>query len=111
MDQALPDPGTSFEEARRTCEQLLTEAAENDAVMTVLWHPRYFNEQEFPSHRKLYRWLVHRAQELGAWVGSPGAFCKELECESEQAPHAQTTERSVDRTPETVHTESVGGQQ
>ena len=111
MDQALPDPGTSFEAARRTCEQLLTEAAENDAVMTVLWHPRYFNEQEFPGHRKLYRWLIRRAQELGAWVGSPGAFCEELESEDAQAPHAQTTERSVDRTSATAHTERIGGQQ
>ena len=75
MEQALPDPGTDFEAARATCERLLTEAAVNDAVMTVLWHPRYFNEREFPGYRRLYRWLVERAWELGAWIGPPRALC------------------------------------
>jgi len=78
MEQALPDPGAQFEAARQRCEQLLTEAAENDAVMTVLWHPRYFNEAEFPGYRALYRWLVERAVELGAWVGSPRDLTKSL---------------------------------
>lgn len=74
MDQALPDPGFRPRAARRTCERLLAEAAERDAVMTVLWHPRYFSEREFPGHRDLYRWLIERAQELGAWVGTPRSF-------------------------------------
>lgn len=76
MEQALPDPAVDFEAARETCERLLTEAAENGAVMTVLWHPRYFNEREFPGYRRLYRWLVERALELGAWVGSPRELCE-----------------------------------
>jgi len=104
MDQALPDPGSSFEAARRICERLLTEAAENDAVMTVLWHPRYFNEQEFPGHRTLYRWLVERAQELGAWVGSPGAFCETLEDNGNQTPES----RRVDGTPPAASSAIVG---
>ncbi|WP_254861854.1 polysaccharide deacetylase family protein [Halovivax gelatinilyticus] len=74
MEQALPDPDRKPEAARMTCEELLLEAAANEAVMTVLWHPRYFNEREFPGHRWLYRWLVERAQELGAWVGTPSAL-------------------------------------
>ncbi|WP_246084396.1 polysaccharide deacetylase family protein [Salinadaptatus halalkaliphilus] len=79
MDQALPDPGSSPEAARRTCDRLLADAARNDAVMTVLWHPRYFDEDEFPGHRGLYRWLLERAQERGAWIGSPREFCATLE--------------------------------
>lgn len=75
MEQALPDPDTRFETARERCDELLTEAVANDAVMTVLWHPRYFNEREFPGYRSLYRWLVERAQELGAWIGSPNQLC------------------------------------
>ena len=90
MEQALPDPGRRFEAARETCERLLREAAANDAVMTVLWHPRYFNEREFPGHQDLYRWLIGRALELGAWVGSPRELCAELE--------DQRTERSVSPT-------------
>ncbi|MFB6139859.1 MAG: polysaccharide deacetylase family protein [Halosimplex sp.] len=69
MEQALPDP--AGDDAWRACEALLDEAAENDAVMTVLWHPRYFNDREFPGYRRLYRRLVERALEMGAWVGPP----------------------------------------
>ncbi len=83
MDQALPDPGTDPDEARRTCDRLLEAATANDAVMSVLWHPRYFNEREFPGHRELYRWLIERAQSLGAWVGSPRAFLAEAERDSQ----------------------------
>lgn len=83
MESALPDPATDYDAAWAVCERLLEEAAENGAVMTVLWHPRYFNEREFPGYRRLYRQLVERAQELGAWVGAPAAL------------HARTaTERS-----------------
>ena len=71
MEQALPDPGENLEVAWRECERLLMEARENDAVMTILWHPRYFNEREFPGYKRLYRRLVERAFELGAWVGAP----------------------------------------
>ncbi|WP_241175448.1 polysaccharide deacetylase family protein [Natronolimnobius sp. AArcel1] len=84
MDQALPDPATTFDAAQRTCERLLLEAMNHGGVMTVLWHPRFFNEQEYPGHRALYRWVVERALELGAWVGSPGEFCTALELESER---------------------------
>lgn len=58
--------------AWRKCEALLEEARENDAVMTVLWHPRYFNDREFPGFRGLYERFVERALEMGAWVGPPG---------------------------------------
>jgi peptidoglycan/xylan/chitin deacetylase (PgdA/CDA1 family) len=72
MEVALPDPGDDFESARAVCEDLIDEAVANEAVMTVLWHPRYFNEREFPGYRRLYRWLVERALDRGAWVGPPG---------------------------------------
>lgn len=79
MEQALPDPASDFEAARETCERLLQEAAENGAVMTVLWHPRYFNEREFPGYRRLYRWLIERASDLGAWIGPPRTLCASQE--------------------------------
>ncbi len=84
MEVALPDPDESPEKARRECEQLLAEAHENGAVMTVLWHLRYFNEREFPGYADLYRYIVERARELDAWIGPPG----------ELYPHL--TEASVD---------------
>ncbi|MFC3960239.1 polysaccharide deacetylase family protein [Halovivax cerinus] len=86
MEQALPDPSVEPEAARLTCEELLLEAAANEAVMTVLWHPRYFNEREFPGYRGLYRWLVERAQELGAWIGPPRALLEALD--ETDGPHA-----------------------
>lgn len=71
MEQALPDPGRDFRPAWEACRSLLDEAAENDAVMTVLWHPRYFSTDDFPGYRRLYRRIVERANDMGAWVGPP----------------------------------------
>jgi hypothetical protein len=44
--------------------------------MTVLWHPRNFSTHDYPGQREVYRDLIRRALELGAWVGSP-ADCYE----------------------------------
>ena len=79
MEQALPDPATEFDAAWRICAGLLDEAAKNAAVMTVLWHPRYFNEDEFPGYRRLYRRLVERARNLDAWIGPPGDLYESIE--------------------------------
>lgn len=74
MEIALPDPGENFEAAWRECERLLEEAKENRAVMSILWHPRLFNEADFPGYRELYRRIIERALEMGAWVGPPADF-------------------------------------
>lgn len=79
MDNALPDVSTGFERAWTECERLLEEAQESDAVMTVLWHPRCFSESDFPGYRALYRRIVERALELGAWIGPPGDFYEMLD--------------------------------
>nr|WP_235853582.1 polysaccharide deacetylase family protein [Halosimplex salinum] len=78
MEQALPGVSDDTDRAWRECESLLAEAADNDAVMTVLWHPRYFARREFPGYRRLYRALVERALDMGAWVGPPGALYDRL---------------------------------
>ncbi|TMT86899.1 hypothetical protein E2L06_09890 [Haloterrigena sp. H1] len=92
MEQALPNPASNVAAARETCERLLMEAAENGAVMTALWHPRYFSEREFPGYRSLYRWLIERAAELGAWIGPPRALCTDREHDRpEQAGRTGTT--------------------
>jgi len=64
--------GIDVEAAWVECERLLEEAAANEAVMTVLWHPRYFSTEDFPGYQELYRRLIERALELDAWVGPPG---------------------------------------
>lgn len=68
MDTMLPDPDDSPERAWRTCESLLAEARENTAVMSVLFHPRYFSD-DFPGYTQLYRRLVERADAMDAWIG------------------------------------------
>ena len=78
MEVALPDVSDETDRAIEECERLLVEAARNDAVMTVLWHPRYFNPNEFPGYRRCYRCLVERALEMNAWVGTPGQFYDRL---------------------------------
>ena len=79
MEVALPDPGERFEAAWSECERLLDRAARNDAVVTVLWHPRYFNEREFPGYRRLYRRLVETALARNAWVGPPADLLDRLD--------------------------------
>ncbi|WP_416841514.1 polysaccharide deacetylase family protein [Haloferax sp. DFSO52] len=74
MEVSLPDPGEDFDAAWAACERLLDEAEENEAVLTALWHPRYFNEAEFPGYRRLYVRLVETALERGAWVGPLGDY-------------------------------------
>lgn len=81
MEQALPDPGVDFAAAWSACRTLLEEAAANDAVMTVLFHPRYFSQRDFPGYRRLYRRLIERAQALGAWIGSPAGCYDRLDVE------------------------------
>lgn len=78
MEQSIPNPAEDFDAAWAVCEDLLQEARQEGAVMSVLWHLRHFAPAEFPGHRRIYRKLILRAKELGAWVGSPGAFYDEL---------------------------------
>jgi peptidoglycan/xylan/chitin deacetylase (PgdA/CDA1 family) len=68
----------SPDEAWARCEELLDEAAANDAIMTVLWHQRFFNESEFPGYKRLYRRLVEGALARGAWVGPLGEMYERL---------------------------------
>jgi peptidoglycan/xylan/chitin deacetylase (PgdA/CDA1 family) len=95
MEVALPNPEPEAESAgdvastaaREACDDLLMEARANGAVMTALWHPRYFAD-EFPGYRDCYRYLVERALELGAWVGPPGDLYGRL---PDAAPRAGAT--------------------
>ncbi|MCU4801661.1 polysaccharide deacetylase family protein [Halobacteria archaeon HArc-gm2] len=91
MECALPDPGANFEKAWQICERLLTEAAANDAVMSVLWHPRFFSD-DYPGYDVIYRRIVEKALEMDAWVGAPGTLYETLDHQS--APQAVAEERA-----------------
>lgn len=79
MEISLPGIDTNPEGAWSKCENLLFEADANSAVMTVLWHPRYFYEGDYPNYGPLYRRLIQRALDLGAWVGPPGDFYRSMD--------------------------------
>lgn len=69
MDAALMESAPSVDAAWASLRDLLREAAENRAVMTIVWHPRLFNRQEFPGYRTVYERLLEEAESLGAWIG------------------------------------------
>lgn len=79
MEKTLPAVETDPERAWNACERLLTEARDNRAVMTVLWHPSYFHDRDHPNYGMLYHRLIDRALAMDAWVGPPGAFYESLE--------------------------------
>lgn len=83
MECALPDPGEAYDHAWRACRDLLADAREHEAVLTVLWHPRYFS-QDYEGYTALYRELIECALDLGAWIGSPGQLYRR--CLAEEAP-------------------------
>lgn len=92
MEVAFPDPNEHFDRAWEACERLLEEAASTEAVITVLWHPRYFNEREFPGYRCLYQRLVREALDRDAWVGPPADLLETRFVRQEESP---TARRSV----------------
>jgi peptidoglycan/xylan/chitin deacetylase (PgdA/CDA1 family) len=68
MECAIMKTSDSIDQVKSECHYLLKEAKENNAVMTVLWHPRFFSS-EFSNHREVYVDLVETAKEMGAWIG------------------------------------------
>ncbi|WP_255198792.1 polysaccharide deacetylase family protein [Halorarius litoreus] len=78
MEFTLPNVCTDPEGAWRELERLLEEARDHHAVMTALWHPRYFSD-EHANYADLYYRLVERALEMDAWVGPPGELYASLD--------------------------------
>lgn len=75
--------GDELEASKKRLKKLLREAAENAAVMTILWHPKYFNETEFPGYREAYKFVVTEADKMGAWIGPCGSYYQKQIEESE----------------------------
>lgn len=69
MEAPLVEEAGSIGAAWEKLQRLLTEARAKEAIVTVLWHPRLFNETDFPGYRRLYERLIVEAKSLGAWVG------------------------------------------
>ncbi|MBN2239588.1 MAG: polysaccharide deacetylase family protein [Dehalococcoidales bacterium] len=56
------------------CASLMDTIAEYNGVLTLLWHQRLFNEQEFPGMLSLYKRIIEMALEKDAWVSSASAI-------------------------------------
>lgn len=69
MDSAVMSTHDTTDKASDAIVRLLREAKDRSAMMTVLWHPRLFNDREFPGYRSLYEHLLEEADRLGAWIG------------------------------------------
>ena len=79
MERPHVESADTIDEAWRECRRLLVEADENDAIMTVLWHPLYFNDDEFPGYTDIYERMIETAAEMGAWIGACGECYDHLE--------------------------------
>ncbi|MFW6041288.1 MAG: polysaccharide deacetylase family protein [Thermoplasmatota archaeon] len=69
METPLINNSKNLDAAWKKCKELLKEAKENNAVMTILWHLRVFNEKEFTGYAKIYRKIIEKAKEMNGWVG------------------------------------------
>jgi peptidoglycan/xylan/chitin deacetylase (PgdA/CDA1 family) len=79
MDVSLIKKNSNLEKVKTKIYSLLREAKDNNATMTILWHPRLFNQDEFPKHHEIYRYIIKKAQEMDAWIGPVGELYTELE--------------------------------
>lgn len=79
MERALMESTESIEAAWAECRRLLEEARDHGAVMTILWHPRYFNEHEYPGYRTIYERLIEEALSMNAWVGPPSVHYEQFQ--------------------------------
>jgi peptidoglycan/xylan/chitin deacetylase (PgdA/CDA1 family) len=50
------------------CKALIDTVEMYGGVLTILWHQRFFNEQEFPGYADLYRKIIEYCREQGAWL-------------------------------------------
>lgn len=57
-----------YDDKEQTCLILAEEVKRYRGVLTLLWHPRNFNIQEFPDDRNIYIKINQYCQEKGAWI-------------------------------------------
>lgn len=74
METAIMNASSKVEAVKTKCYRLLEEARDNNAIMTILWHPRFFNELEFGRYREVFIYIVNTAKEMNAWIGPCGEY-------------------------------------
>jgi hypothetical protein len=70
MDGAVFNNWRTPEKALKRCVQLLEYAQREGALMTVLWHQRVFNQNEFPGWAEVYEKIIQEGYKRKAY------FCR-----------------------------------
>ena len=68
MDTSLFSIDKSVEEIWEDCKKLIEDVEENSGVLTILWHNRVFNDNEFPGRREIYERIIELCDEKNAWI-------------------------------------------
>lgn len=74
MDGALFSNYGSEDAVWRECLDLIKTAERQRGLLTVLWHQRVFNEDEFPGWGTVYTKILKECRERGAYFGT----CKDI---------------------------------
>jgi len=74
MDSALFYKYPSPKMAWRKISEVFKYAERTGALITILWHQRVFNENEFPEWSKIYERIITEGLKRGAWIGT----CKDV---------------------------------
>lgn len=73
MDFALLERDYSIDEMKSECLDLLREAKKEGAILTIDWHIRYFNEDDWPHYSQIYEFFYREGpgtRRLGRSAGS-----------------------------------------
>jgi len=74
MDAALFYKYPQIHDAWNAVERILSFAEKKSALVSILWHQRVFNENEFPGWSKIYEKIIQEGLRRGAWFGA----CKDV---------------------------------
>ncbi len=72
MDAPLFRNSKSFEDTWKNVIRLIDQTESHGALLTVLWHQRVFNENDFPNWSKAYENLIALCKKRGAWIATAG---------------------------------------
>jgi peptidoglycan/xylan/chitin deacetylase (PgdA/CDA1 family) len=68
MDSALFSNYKNEDEIWRICIDLINTVEKHKGLLTVLWHQRFFNENEFPGMISIYEKIIKISKEKNAWI-------------------------------------------
>ena len=68
MDSQLFKIFPTIKSAQNAVIKIFNQAEKYGALVTVLWHQRVFNENEFPGWSKMYEWIIQEGIKRKAWV-------------------------------------------